>query len=671
MDVFYMFPLFSAGEKRPFESFLPLDIPEEQPPLKKKAKASPLVLASSLLFAQRTEFDLSGFLLRIPKTQDKFFCRQIDALADLLLDEGGSLCLQNLSDLKEIILKQGLPESLKEYQEEILRRLSNLEKSSYFQQQLPHFEKNELHSYFTMIVYHFVPESEHHLTSRCIHRAFLTAFLFPIRQFNGGYCFAVAALRMFINRHPDLVHKTVIKILTTGEVQTKYLPSPINIGAHIDPETEWQSEHPLVDLLLKCLILGSKNFCLRKGENTIVCPLSSKAILLSYIRDGIKDIISRKLNLHSQAEVFSNLVWNRLAYSFSFCQHSKVAAVSYADYLAPSVLWSDSWLYFSNLPQLEQFFWKPLLKEVQHGFKEVYSYFKSRLSLLGELSKGALEAVWLSDHNSEQSYPEELSDSLLIEMEGGYGCRAIAAVFEYEYEEESLSLSEKNSSSHLNGIKSSYVLAYSNDHEFNLYPNKIQEIPYNKIKQSTEKFLSCNLSLEKKKLYLKELKISPSKGEKKKNLKQLLELKKTSNAFQKVTRLADSIPTAEFMLKGLVPVLSELGLNETDQEEFLVRLPENVHETKSRSIAEWAGLLYKHLQKQFPRQKITTAICNAMGLPLQFHVGDTNYNSSSVNGSLYLTSNLQGGVKFHPEGIASETGIRVAVSPEKRSRNKS
>lgn len=584
----------------------------------------------------------------------------LTALVDLLLDEDGNLITKNINLLKTEIQENGLHHNLDKHEDEIVRRLDGLEKCEFFKSPLPKIQTKEIRPELLGLIQDRVPLHKEDQTSWCVNRAFLMAALHPIRQSNGGYCFAIAALRTFMTEHPDLVYKAFLQILKNGEIHSENLPSPINLNAHIHPETERQSDLGLIDMLLKFLILGSANYCRLDPWSSSSYPLSAKERLIESVREELLEILSET----PKAKDFVKYIEKRLSFNLCLAQHSLMTVESIPHMLGLSFRQKNDWLYLTNYAEIDKYLFLPLCTEAKSEFEEAATALISNPKERGLVFQEAIKTTW-EKMNAE--IPEQTNNHPVLEMEGGYSPQAISAVFGHDYQWKNLA--DSSFTQIFSSKKVKTVIGETEGHSLSLHLEKCATVSETALRKSGDRFLSKPISPQKKRSLFQMIDLSPTKNKQVTTYTHLFEINNDPEFKKDVVETSFQIQTFKFVFSCLDSVLATLNLSKEEQKTFKKNLPEWIYEEQSYHVLDLQQILSSEISRvlkiKVSQQELLSAICTEYGLPLLFQVGDTNYNESSREGSLHLTSNLEGGMQLYPLNIELQN-LGFALSPKKK-----
>lgn len=592
-------------------------------------------------------------------------------MAELLIDQEGNLIHEKICFLEERLQGEGLFGDLSLHKEELLRRLSGLKKCKYFQKRVNTPSKT-LQNYDPIL--HFSKKGLEGRSLRyLIQRTFFAMALTPIRQENGGYCFAIAALREFMTKHPDSVHKTYLKLLETNNLRHIHTNNLLDVTIHVDAQHDIQNQHGILNILIKLLILGSANFYRRHPLQTALKHVHAtpKNILITTIRNRLYS----SLQSNNKIEAFVDWVTSELEQNLYILPSTKFETVTSLNEKTGGICYRQAesdWIILRSYSQINNFLLKKVIKKSNSKFpilsnhllknKHEYEYlFRHAISKFNEL-RNASEALKVASQTRA-----------IFSLEGGWGDFALESVFGFKRERkihrgDTLEILQSLGNSQGAGDT---TLVVGRDHTYTLYKKECSKIE--KIKKSVNKFLDQQPSPTRLKNVIQLSQLSPKKSERCKSWRELIKQSNRLCVAKTIEEQAMTISTSLFFMQHLVDILDDIGIKEKEQILLTAELTQQLGTKKYlRHIDIHQHITYgikKTLSRVVDQCQLNWAITNRCGLPGFLRIGDTNHTANSNLGAIYALPSLtkQDNFELHPPIIQIERKLTSHHTPTKKS----
>lgn len=617
----------------------------EQPEVQKKQRRE-LVEQSKLAYEQGGQIAVS-FLL-----------------ADLILDTEGCLMIEKVQDLKEQLKDEGLVPNMLGHIDELVVRLGAIadkKVAKFFKEGVvPRDVQPAWRGFLTS--HSYVHEQMNCKLASA--RGFFSLLLHPIRQLNGGYCFAVSALRAMVVKHPDFVMLTYLELLETEQIEHPQL-GVVTMHDLIDPSYLQHSDHPWVNLFCQLLIFASTNYShlTEPGTESSKWLPSVKSLLLEFFR---VEMTARLKNQPESQKLVEFLTKQLTESLFIVSEHLFMnEAREHVGGLCHRT--KTETVYFPSFAHLERFLLMPLLKEAH---KRKISCAKWALSSIknGEEIFRTVMQKCAKRLRRDGSWEKIVAEEPRLPLEGGAARYALQGVFFYRSDITQLKGSLLDKFRVIAESSSRRALITSKKHAFTIDPNLCAAVTPKKMKSATRRLLETPVSPDSKRIFLDEL---STKGKPTKTWKDLFNISNDPTLdIEMAQQLSMEVTLRSFLRNQLKEVLQAVLVGPEEVSRVLKKLKPFDWVEDRIDLRPLAVHLSQNIQQILGRRigvgSLLHAISKICNKALLIPVGDSNYAESRSEGAIYAVSGFGSPILVPPE---LNFNLSLISSPQKSTKS--
>lgn len=563
-----------------------------------------------------------------------------EAFAEALIDESGVLDLEQLKLLIRSFEQDQICNEIRGHRSDFLDGLKAILACK--ELHLPPPRLASIHPFYRELLEPETLRNEKMTLASLAQRSLFSMLFHPLRQENGGYCYAIGVLKDMMRNHPEYLHRVFYTALLMDQILDSPLQVTPPLSSVIDLHREKQSDHMLSDFFVKLLVFSFQNYTgsrlkLERPLNKVL-PFGYRNLILHAFFEELESLVGEEDGF----DFFSNFLFEELKDKLFLYACSK--SISNAPQHAGGFCWIEdsSVLYLTSYQQIEKVVIRPLLKLLENRSVPAKMILESHSEELGQLMPLAVQRVLESKKATERILSEQPIP--LIPWEGGGTKAAAFALFGHLQRSHKLqNPTWKEVIEESRSMEKPTVRASMNGHAFELYPSTIPS-SLSPLKRAKENFLKTQPSPSSLDRLKRRLKI-------KKHIKKKLtwgdvvkDHAPTSKKIVSVEKAASEFTVKTLLDKQLGSILERLGIVEKSAKNVQSHLVSTLKKKKRVKLVNLVQLLSDAIflkADQFTTEfDVRQAISFVCQRPLHIQVGDSNYLKNRRDGGIYLTESL-------------------------------